>query len=48
MVPRPTKPRENSDKTVFIKTVQMLNPEIDYQEAATAYDVYFQPLKDRA
>ena len=28
--------------------MQMLNPDIDYQEAATAYDDYFAPLKDRA
>ena len=28
--------------------MQMLNPDIDYHEAATAYDDYFQPLKDRA
>jgi hypothetical protein len=26
--------------------MQMLNPDIDYQ--ATAYKIYFQPLKDRA
>jgi len=45
---KPTKPRENVDRTAFIKTMQMLNPDIDYQEAATAYDDYFQPLKDRA
>jgi hypothetical protein len=46
---KPTRPRENtSDRIVFIKTVQMLNPDIDYQDAATAYDDYFAPLKERA
>ena len=33
---------------LFIKTVMMLNPDIDYQEAAEVYEAYFQPLKDRA
>jgi len=28
--------------------MQMLNPDIDYQDAAAAYDDYFTPLKDRA
>ena len=28
--------------------MQFINPDIDYQEAATAYDDYFAPLKDRA
>ena len=47
MVLKPTKPRENVDRTTFIKTVVMLNPDIDYQKAADAYVVYFTPLKDR-
>jgi hypothetical protein len=33
---------------VFIKTMQFINPDIDYQDAAAAYDDYFTPLKDRA
>ena len=28
--------------------MQMLNPDIDYQDAANAYDDYFSPLKERA
>jgi len=42
-----TRPRENSDRTIFIKTVMHLNPDIDFQEAANAYDDYFAPLKER-
>ena len=45
---KPAKPRKNVDRTASIKTMQFINPDIDYQEAATAYDDYFQPLKDRA
>jgi hypothetical protein len=46
---KPTKPRENtSERIVFIRTMQFINPDIDYQDAAAAYDDYFTPLKDRA
>jgi hypothetical protein len=46
---KPTRPRENtSERTVFIKTMQFINPDIDYQDAAAAYDDYFTPLKERA
>jgi hypothetical protein len=46
---KPTKPRENtSERVVFIKTMQFINPDIDYQQAAAAYDDYFTPLKERA
>jgi hypothetical protein len=46
---KPTRPRENtSERVVFIKTMQFINPDIDYQDAATAYEDFFQPLKDRA
>ena len=45
---KPAKPRKNVDRTASIKTMQFINPDIDYHEAATAYDDYFQPLKDRA
>jgi hypothetical protein len=47
MVLHPVKPRESLERRAFIKMVMYLNPDIDYQEAATAYDDYFQPLKDR-
>jgi hypothetical protein len=33
---------------VFIKTMQFINPDIDYQDAAAAYDDYFTPLIARA
>ena len=46
---KPTRPRENtSERVVFIKTMQFINPDIDYQDAAAGYDDYFSPLKDRA
>jgi hypothetical protein len=32
---KPTRPRENtSERVVFIKTRQFINPDIDYQDAA--------------
>ena len=49
MALKPTRPRENtSERVVFIKTMQFINPDIDYQDAAAGYDDYFSPLKDRA
>ena len=44
-----TRPRDNtSERVVFIKTMQFINPDIDYQDAAAAYDDYFTPLIARA